>query len=335
MTSRRLSLREAFTLIELLVVIAIIAILIALLVPAVQKVRAAAARIQCTNNLKQIGIALHAYHDAHKALPTGGITSGGWGTNWRVLILPFIDQAPLHQLLFQGGANVPVNIGWGDAVSGANMNGKIVPAYRCPASPLPMWCTSPQTGATQVMAAHYYAIAGTVPGIVPGYTHNKQVTGGGGIYASDGCFFAGSKISIATIIDGSSNTMFVSECSDYLTLTTNQQVEWSQCLHGWVIGANGNTPPNNGGGYSTDNRNFALNTIRYQINRKTGWSDNPGGTGVGNNWGSNIPLNANHDGGVNALFGDGTVRFLSSSTPLDVLGRMGSREDEQSVTIPD
>src|SRR5512135_122792 len=102
---------RGFTLIELLVVIAVIGILVALLLPAVQAAREAARRMQCSNNLKQIGLALHNYHDANKKFPFGSRGGSSWaqtgikdGTNWRVSILPYLEQTALYSKLNFGGS---------------------------------------------------------------------------------------------------------------------------------------------------------------------------------------------------------------------------------------
>jgi len=143
--------RSAFTLIELLVVIAIIAILIGLLVPAVQKVRAAAARIQCANNLKQIGLACHMYQDTFKSLPMGWVTntSGSQapspGFSWATIILPYIEQGPLYNAIttqygdpraaFTAGT-APIGGIPATAVAGGVLQ-TIVPVYLCPSDSSP------------------------------------------------------------------------------------------------------------------------------------------------------------------------------------------------------
>ena len=139
--------RLAFTLIELLVVIAIIAILIGLLIPAVQKVREAADRSSCANNLKQIGLAMHSYHDTSKQFPPGCATdfppfgtgtatgyNANWGSSWMVFLLPYLEQGGLYNAWNFGG-----NSGFDNLNNRALDNNLVLNVYRCPSSPLPLW----------------------------------------------------------------------------------------------------------------------------------------------------------------------------------------------------
>ena len=155
-------------------VIAIIAILIALLVPAVQKVREAAARAQCLNNLKQIGLACLSHHDVMKRLPPGGAndqppfgtqpgSSGNWGSSWMVYILPYIEQVPLYnQWQFSGQS------GAFNAINNAAASGIEIPVYFCPSSPMPHFRATNQ-GASVAALANYSGISGAVNGLIPGF----------------------------------------------------------------------------------------------------------------------------------------------------------------------
>jgi prepilin-type processing-associated H-X9-DG protein len=166
--------------------------------------------------------------------------------------------------------------------------------------------------------------------------------GGGGPASGGGVLFRGSKVKITDITDGTSNQMMVSEHSDYFTASDGSKREWSAGgLYGWTMGTDYNIPPN--GSNIGDNRQFNCTTIRYPINLKTGWSTNGGaGTqsgdcrvGVCYDLGNNIPLNSTHTGGVNAVFGDGSVRFLSDTTSLGVLALISVRDDGVPTTLPD
>ncbi|MCI0462188.1 MAG: DUF1559 domain-containing protein [Gemmataceae bacterium] len=349
--------RQAFTLIELLVVIAIIAILIGLLLPAVQKVREAAARAQCQNNLKQIGLALHAFHDAKKALPPGCTTDqlpwgtgGGWGSSWMVFLLPYIEQAPLYSRWRFTGSSGYTNSN-NRALTQAN-GGQVLSVYRCPSATLPMWAGEGYGSGLKVMLANYVGIAGAANGTIPGYVEsridnsagNVRCCNGGGPSSGGGTLFRGSQVKLPTITDGTSNTLVVSEHSDQFTVTDGSKRAWSAGgLYGWSMGTNTNNAPAAPTATRNDNRQFNVTTIRYAINQKAGWpatittpNSQSGDCRIGicYDLGNNFPLNSTHTGGVNGLMGDGSVRFLSDSTPLNLLAGSAVRDDNLPLSLP-
>ena len=210
--------RIGFTLIELLVVIAIIAVLVALLLPAVQQAREAARRTQCKNNLKQIGLALHNYHDVHQTFPPGWIAiddtgaqsahEGTSGVGWAAMILPYIEQQNVYS---QFNASLPLT----DAANATFLSNQI-PAYKCPSDPQPdTWEIeeegSPGTVLAKLPIANYIGSFGTeeldgcenAPGTAP-VSANGQCRG-------DGIFYHNSRIRIADITDGTTNTYMVGE----------------------------------------------------------------------------------------------------------------------------
>ena len=356
--------RRGFTLIELLVVIAIIAILIGLLLPAVQKVREAAARAKCSNNLKQIGLALHNYHDVNGFLPpggakdrkpyTGGLTNSlnddGDGSTFLVFILPYIEQGPLYnRFTFTGDSgwtsqqNNPATSSYNNSFAA---NGVVIPTYRCPSSPLQQLVNGNRrhnmTFSPQLTRSSYIGVAGAINNIDGSGLFQESRNDAGwsnsGISSWGGMLTPGFQgVSIARVPDGTSNTLLATEDSDYLIDNNGAKQEaWGATPCGFLSGGASVGP-----GIGGDARGFNFATVRYRINQKTGWPNNRASTGVGgdgdinngvDNPGANTPFNSAHTGGVNSLFADGSVKFLRDSTDLLTLARLATRDDGQVIT---
>jgi len=359
--------RGGFTLVELLVVIAIIGVLVGLLLPAVQAARESARRAQCLNNLKQIGLAMQNFHSAigqfpHGAYtdqaPIGKATAESWGSAWTVFILPYFEQGALHdRMLFGEGANgasTNNGSGWQNGYNYAVVGAVRVTAYQCPSSMMLQRPTignpsfEPPNMSPNIMTNHYAGISGfAVPQIgaqefdLIGFNEERKAPRAQfGTASAGGVLFAGGRVSIAKVTDGTSNTMMVSEQNDYLFGSNGQEIPASTGLpYGWLIGANKGTPARLDHPLVTgDWRAHQCTTIRYAINQKGPWpfrnefsqaSSDSAVNGVGV-IGTNNPLTSAHPGGVNALFGDGSIRFLQDDASLRTLAALATRDDGQA-----
>ena len=283
--------RSGFTLIELLVVIAIIAVLIGLLLPAVQKVRAAAARLKCQNNRKQLGLALHSFHDSRGGFPASRTDTPN--TSWTPFILPFIEKGAVFTLYnfavnFDNAAN--------DSSANANVaNRQRIATFICPSAPTERSSTT--TNQREVLdypaPNQIYRVNGTNPFTNYPSTFGKPFPPSDPTYI--GVLGHNFKRNIAQITDGTSNTMLLGEGAGL-----DQK---------WINGKQSGT----GGTGAWANPGTEL--IVGGCNPADGSSPGPKAVNCTNQ----NELYGFHTGGINYLAADGSVRFLLESVKLDIV----------------
>lgn len=317
--------RRGFTLVELLVVIAIIGILVALLLPAVQMAREAARRMECANNLKQIGIALHTYHTAHEVLPYGSDYLNGGKSTWAMMILPQLEQQNLYDSIDK-------------TVALTHANNKIavetpIKLYLCPSDPqsrspiLQKRGDSPDlnggsTNPSNSAMLSYPACMGPThpdncplcPDSTPAAT-NWCCQGcnfgslGGGCGMSNGTFSGmfgrwPKSIKFAAVKDGQSNTIMAGE-------TLPAHYVWN-------------------GVFTV---NFPVSGMTVPINTM----QDDGGTHGGHSlmmWAITSGYKSLHPGGANFLLGDGSVRFLGESIDHQLYANLGTKAGGEVVVLP-
>ncbi len=291
--------KKGFTLIELLVVIAIIAILIGLLLPAVQKVREAAARMKCQNNLKQLGLGVHSYHDVYsRFIPAGNTVT--W-LSWHVGVLPYLEQEALFKKISQAPGTY-LAIGKYDIP----VNNKIA-TFLCPSqtdaekmilSPTPPHNVNlPEVINNQPpWTTHYYGIygpAGVNPATNANYIFEVNDPTHGQM-GKQGLFQRTDTVKLSNVVDGTSNTLMIGEMSWSPGAITPTNIAGTR-FRGWARGCEATALNNVCGG---------AKTIRNAINAYS------------NTLFNEMPFGSQHTGGTNFSMGDASVRFLASKISL-------------------
>lgn len=314
--------RSGFTLIELLVVVTVIAVLIALLLPAVQQAREAARRTHCKSNMKQIGLALHNYHDAFLVFPPGetntkDIGYGMAGHAWQAFVLPYLDQLVIHSQL---NWNLPGWI-WPPVVETIDPNhtmavNTVLTVYLCPSSTqnskVNINPSNPAHPPNKHGNCEYVGIAGS----------DRNPRAGWENASNRGALFLNSRTSFRDFIDGTSNTMLVGEFSGVTECQAlNSGGGTSNSSLSWDIG---NQCGNCAGGEMT----YAIKTIAFPPNGAFFWNDAdarrcPPVLSVV----SRAALKSNHTGGIHIGLTDGSVRFLSQTINQITYKNLADRAD--------